>query len=72
MRKVTAVQDITRFDTVGQRFLSYLRELERLAMELPTHLEVLADKPDDLALKYVRDRIQERLDAIRRAASVEE
>lgn len=62
-----SMHDITRFDSIGARFQVYMRELERLATELPDYLEVLEGEPDALALNHVKARLKERLDAIREA-----
>lgn len=72
IKPIASMHDITRFDSVGQRFLAYMRQLEQLTTEIEDYLPVLADNPTEAALKYVRNRLQDRLDAIRRAADPKE
>lgn len=56
--------NISAFDSVGQRAIVYHRELEALATTVEDLIEVLRENPDAGTVKYVADRLDERLDAV--------
>lgn len=63
--------EITHHTSVGSRYQSYVREMEQLCSEVEDFCTVLADNPDARAIKYIHDRLKERLDKIHAASKVD-